>query len=172
VTILPRLEDKKMAVDISRQMEADISMYLFTVTIISVGEGAAVGLAMYFIGLPNPLLWGVMAGILNFIPYLGSLVGVVVLTLVALLSFESIGHILLVPAAYLVIDFVEAYLVSPFVLSKRLTLNPVVLLIWLLFWGWLWGAAGALMAIPLLASFKIVCDHIEALQPVGEFIGT
>lgn len=172
VTVLPRLEDKKMAVDISRQMEADISMYLFTVTIISVGEGAAVGLAMYFIGLPNPLLWGVMAGILNFIPYLGSLVGVVVLTLVALLSFESIGHILLVPAAYLVIDFVEAYLVSPFVLSKRLTLNPVVLFIWLLFWGWLWGAAGALMAIPLLASFKIVCDHIEALQPVGEFIST
>ncbi|HEV8343675.1 MAG TPA: AI-2E family transporter [Candidatus Binatia bacterium] len=170
VTVLPRFEDKKRAVEISREMEADISTYLITFSLLSIGEGAAIGLAMYFIGMPNPLLWGVMAAALNFIPYVGSLVGMVVLTLVALLSFEDIGRILMVPGVYLIIDITEGYFVTPFVLSKRLTLNPVVLFLWLVFWGWLWGVAGALMAVPLLASLKIVCDHHEALQPVGEVI--
>jgi predicted PurR-regulated permease PerM len=168
--VLPRFEDKKRAVEISREMEADISTYLITFTLLSIGEGTAVGLAMYFIGMPNPLLWGVMAAALNFIPYVGSLVGIVVLTLVALLSFEDAGRILMVPGAYLIIDITEGYFVTPYVLSKRLTLNPVVLFLWVVFWGWLWGVAGALMAVPLLASLKIVCDHNKALEPIGEVI--
>jgi predicted PurR-regulated permease PerM len=170
VHVLPRFEDKKRAVEISRQMEDDISTYLVVVSIIGAGKGVAVGMAMYFIGMPNPLLWGVMVAVLNFIPYLGALIVNVILTLVALMTFEDIVRILSVPAITLVIDIVEAYLVTPFVVGKRLTLNPVVLFLWLIFWGWLWGVAGALIAVPLLASFKIVCDRIEELRPVGEFI--
>lgn len=170
VSILPRLEDKKRAVEISRQMESDISAYLLTFSILSLGEGVAVGLGMYFIGMPNPLLWGAMAAALNFIPYLGSLTGMVIVTLVALVSFDDMGRVLAVPGIYLVIDIIEGYFVTPYVLSRRLTLNPVVLFLWLVFWGWLWGIAGALMAVPLLASLKILCDHIEVLAPLGEFI--
>ena len=171
VTVLPRFENKKLAVEISRQIEHDISRYLLTVTLINAVFGSAVGLSMYFIGLPNALLWGVMAGLLHFIPFLGAIVGISVVTLVALVTMDQITSILLVPSAYLGLNLLEEYLFFPFLIGRRLLLNPVVIFIWLIFWGWLWGIPGALMAVPLLAIFKIVCDHIEPLAAVAEFLG-
>jgi len=158
-------------VEISRQIEHDISRYLLTVTLINAVFGSAVGLSMYFIGLPNALLWGVMAGLLHFIPFLGAIVGISVVTLVALVTMDQITSILLVPSAYLGLNLLEEYLFFPFLIGRRLLLNPVVIFIWLIFWGWLWGIPGALMAVPLLAIFKIVCDHIEPLAAVAEFLG-
>jgi predicted PurR-regulated permease PerM len=171
VTVLPRFENKKLAVEISRQIEHDISRYLLTVTLINAAFGSAVGLSMYFIGLPNALLWGVMAGLLHFIPFLGAIVGISIVTLVALVTMDQLTSILLVPSAYLGLNLLEEYLVFPFLIGRRLLLNPVVIFIWLIFWGWLWGIPGALMAVPLLAIFKIVCDHIEPLAAVAEFLG-
>ena len=171
VTVLPRFENKKLAVEISRQIEHDISRYLLTMTLINAVFGSAVGLSMYFIGLPNALLWGVMAGLLHFIPFLGAIVGISVVTLVALVTMDQITSILLVPSAYLGLNLLEEYLFFPFLIGRRLLLNPVVIFIWLIFWGWLWGIPGALMAVPLLAIFKIVCDHIEPLAAVAEFLG-
>jgi len=171
VTVLPRFENKKLAVEISRQIEHDISRYLLTVTLINAVFGSAVGLSMYFIGLPNALLWGVMAGLLHFIPFLGAIVGISVVTLVALVTMDQFTSILLVPSAYLGLNLLEEYLFFPFLIGRRLLLNPVVIFIWLIFWGWLWGIPGALMAVPLLAIFKIVCDHIEPLAAVAEFLG-
>jgi predicted PurR-regulated permease PerM len=171
VTVLPRFENKKLAVEISRQIEHDISRYLLTVTLINAAFGSAVGLSMYFIGLPNALLWGVMAGLLHFIPFLGAIVGISVVTLVALVTMDQLTSILLVPSAYLGLNLLEEYLFFPFLIGRRLLLNPVVIFIWLIFWGWLWGIPGALMAVPLLAIFKIVCDHIEPLAAVAEFLG-
>jgi len=171
VTVLPRFENKKLAVEISRQIEHDISRYLLTVTLINAVFGSAVGLSMYFIGLPNALLWGVMAGLLHFIPFLGAIVGICVVTLVALVTMDQLTSILLVPSAYLGLNLLEEYLFFPFLIGRRLLLNPVVIFIWLIFWGWLWGIPGALMAVPLLAIFKIVCDHIEPLAAVAEFLG-
>jgi predicted PurR-regulated permease PerM len=171
VTVLPRFENKKLAVEISRQIEHDISRYLLTVTLINAAFGSAVGLSMYFIGLPNALLWGVMAGLLHFIPFLGAVVGISVVTLVALVTMDQLTPILLVPSAYLGLNLLEEYLFFPFLIGRRLLLNPVVIFIWLIFWGWLWGIPGALMAVPLLAIFKIVCDHIEPLAAVAEFLG-
>src|SRR5437016_2126488 len=130
-----------------------------------------VGVSMYFIGLPNALLWGVMAGLLHFIPFLGAIVGISVVTLVALVTMDQLTSILLVPSAYLGLNLLEEYLFFPFLIGRRLLLNPVVIFIWLIFWGWLWGIPGALMAVPLLAIFKIVCDHIEPLAAVAEFLG-
>lgn len=170
VTVLPTLEDKKAAVEISRQIERDISRYLLSISIINAFFGAAIGVAMFFLGLPNPLLWGVMAGLLHFIPFLGAMVGITVVSLVAAVTLDGLGAILLVPAAYLALNLLEEYVCVPLVLGRRLMLNPVVLFVWLIFWGWMWSIPGALMAVPLLAILKIVCDHLPPLAPLGEFI--
>lgn len=170
VTVLPRFEDKKTAVEISRQIEQDISTYLFSICMINAFFGAVIGLAMFFLGLPNPLLWGVMAGLLHFIPFLGAVVGITVVTLVAAMTMNGVGPILLVPAAYLSLNVLEEYIVVPLVIGRRLMLNPVVLFVWLIFWAWLWSVTGALMAVPLLAIVKILCDHIKPLAAIAEFI--
>jgi predicted PurR-regulated permease PerM len=171
IKVLPRLEDKKRTIEIARQTESDISLYLITVTIINVILGAFIGLAMLLLGMPNPILWGVMAGFLNFIPYLGAIVGISVVGLVALTTFENLGHCFLVPASYFVINALEGNFVTPMMLGRRLALNPVVIFISLIFWSWLWGIPGALIAVPITAVFKIICDHIEPLAPIGEFLG-
>ena len=171
VTVLPSFHDKKVAVEISRQVEHDISTYLLTITIINVCFGATVGSCMYLLGLPNPVLWGVMAGFLHFIPFLGAIVGISIVTMVALVTLESVTMITLVPATYLGLKLLEEYVVLPLVMGHRLMLNPVIVLLWLIFWGWLWGIPGALMAVPLLAILKIVCDHVQPLSPLAEFLG-
>jgi predicted PurR-regulated permease PerM len=170
VNVLPRFEDKKRAVEISRQIEHDVSRYLLTATLINAGFGTVLGSAVFFIGMPNPVLWGVMAAILNFIPYIGAIVGMGILTLVAFLTFDSLAAVMIAPGIYFALNILEEYLVLPVVMSHRLTLNPVVVFVWLIFWGWLWGIPGALLAVPLLAIFKIVCQSIEPLAPVAEFL--
>lgn len=169
--MLPEFRDKKKAVAIARETETSISMYLTTVALINVCEGGVVALVMWALGMPNPVLWGVLVLFLEFIPYLGALVMVGVLTLAALSTFDSVGHTIAVPASYLAINLLQAYLVTPLLLGKRLTLNPVAILMGLILWWEIWGVAGAFIAVPLLATFKILCDHIETLAPVGEFLG-
>jgi predicted PurR-regulated permease PerM len=171
IRVLPTLEDKKRAVDIARQLQRDLSRYLATVTLINLGLGVAVGVAMYLLGLPNPMLWGVMATVLNFVPYLGAIVGILVIGLVSALTFDGVGPILLPPLVYFLLTATEGYFVTPLILGRRLTLNPVMILLSLLLWGWLWGIAGAVLAVPMLAVIKILCDHIEPLHPLGEFLG-
>ena len=169
--MLPEFRDKKKAVAIARETETSISMYLSTVALINVLEGGVVTLVMWALGMPNPVLWGVLVLFLEFVPYLGALLMVGVLTLAALSTFESVGHIIAVPASYLAINLLQAYVVTPLLLGKRLTLNPVAILMGLILWWEIWGVAGAFIAVPLLATFKILCDHIETLAPVGEFLG-
>ena len=135
VRVLPRFQDKRIAVTIVRQIEKDISLYLLTVTMINAGLGVAVGTAMYGLGMPNPVLWGVMAGCFNFIPYLGAIASAIVLTLVASLTFDQLGRILLVPVVFIALNELEGMIVTPAVVGKRLSLNPVAIFIWLLLWG-------------------------------------
>lgn len=170
VRVLPRLEDKKIAVAIVREVRHDISHYLLTITLINAGLGLTVGIAMWWLGMPNPVLWGVMAASFNFIPYLGAITSAVILTLVALLTFDDFGRALLVPGVFLSLTTLEGFLITPTIVGQRLTLNPVAIFIWLTFWGWLWGVPGMLLAVPLLATLKIVCDHIQPFNPVGEFL--
>ncbi|HEV7706221.1 MAG TPA: AI-2E family transporter [Gemmatimonadaceae bacterium] len=169
--MLPEFKDKKKAVAIARETETSISMYLSTVALINVLEGGVVTLVMWALGMPNPVLWGVLVLFLEFVPYLGALVMVGVLTLAALSTFDNVPHIIAVPASYLAINLVQAYVVTPLLLGRRLTLNPVAILIGLILWWEVWGVAGAFIAVPLLATLKILCDHIETLAPVGEFLG-
>jgi len=171
IKVLPNLRDKQKAVEIARKTEASISTYLLTTFAITFTEGIVVALAMWALGMPNPLLWGAMVVVLEFIPYLGAAIMTTILTLAALTVYDTIGQALLVPAVFLVINIIQGNFISPALMGHRLALNPVALLVGLTFWFWIWGLPGAFIAVPLLATFKIFCDHIESLAAVGEFLG-
>jgi predicted PurR-regulated permease PerM len=171
IKVLPLLRDKKKAVAIARETEASISTYLFTVAVVNVILGLVITLVMTLIGMPSAWLWGTLAGLAEFIPYIGATALLATLTMAGLTTFDSLGHALLVPGAYLAVNLIQSQFISPLILGRRLTLNPVAILVGLVFWWWLWGVGGAFIAVPLLATFKIFCDHIESLAPIGEFLG-
>jgi predicted PurR-regulated permease PerM len=171
IRVLPSLADKKRAVEIARQIESDVSAYLATITMINGCLGLATWGAMALLGVPNPLLWGALAWATNYIPYLGAMVMYAVLTMVGFLTFDTAAHALLVPGLFGVLNILESYLLTPMVLGRRLTLNPVVIFLGLTFWGWIWGVTGAILAVPIMVVFKIFCDHSEPLAPIGEFLG-
>jgi predicted PurR-regulated permease PerM len=170
VGVLPHLKDKKTAVRIVRETEAQVSHYLVITTVINVGVGVATGVSLALLGMPNPALWGVVAAVLNFVPYIGGLVNTVILALAALLTFEDTGHALLVPVVFTVINILEGNLITPWILGRRMRLNTVAVFIGLVFWWYLWGIPGAILAVPIMATIKITCDHIESLRPIGEFL--
>lgn len=168
--VLPTRRDRDLLVAMARELQESISGYLFAVTLINAGLGVAVAAAMALLGLPNALLWGAIAAAFNFVPYIGSAVGIACVAAASLVSFPTLGEALLPPAVYVLLTTIEAYLVTPAVLSRRFTLNPVVVLVGLLFWGWIWGIPGALIAMPLVMTIKIVCDYVPSLATVGEFL--
>lgn len=171
VAALPDFRTKKQVVEITHQLQSDMSHYLLTVSVINVAFGAVVGIAMFAAGMPNPLLWAVMVAILNYIPFLGHTVSAIVIAVVALLSFDDLGRALIPPGLFIVIAMLEGNVITPMILARRLTLNPVAVVAALLIWGWMWGIVGLLLAVPLLVVVKIACDKIEPLRPVGEFLG-
>lgn len=171
IKVLPNLGEKRKAVEIARETESSISRYLLTMSMISFGEAVVVTGVMHMWGMPNPLLWGALAFMLEFIPYLGALVMCVVLAVAALASLGTTEAALLVPASFLVINVIQGNIVSPLLLGHNLSLNPVALFIGLAFWFTIWGIPGAFLAVPMMATFKIFCDHIESLASIGEFLG-
>lgn len=169
--VLPGAQGRDRGVEVARKVERSVSEYLLTVTVINAGLGVAVGFALWLLGMPSPILWGALAFLLNFVPYLGALVGVSVLTVVAFLSLDGVAAALLPPAIYLTLTAIEGSFVTPSVLGYRLKLNPLILFAGIIFWGWMWGAVGAVLAVPMIASVKILCDEVESLAPVGELLG-
>jgi predicted PurR-regulated permease PerM len=170
VEILPRFKDKRQAVYISQQIEADISAYLLTITIMNVAVGVATGIIAVVFGLGDPLLWGTVAFLLNYVPVLGPLVAMVIFVLVGLLSIETPWLAFAPAGAYLLIHIIEGEIVTPMLLAKRFTINPVLVILALVFWYWMWGIPGAILATPMLAITKIVCDRIQTLSSVGHLI--
>jgi predicted PurR-regulated permease PerM len=170
VKMLPNFRDKKEVASMSRDVQQNISAFLFTITLINCCLGLVVGLGVWMVGLSNPVLWGVVAAALNYIPYFGPIVGVSILALAGLLSFDSVGRALIPPLIYLTLHTLESNFVTPMVLGRRLTLNPVVIFVSLMFWTWLWGIPGALLSVPVLMTLKILSDHFKPLAPLGEFL--
>jgi predicted PurR-regulated permease PerM len=170
VRVMPTLSDKKRAVEISHEIQQNISNYLFSVSLINIGLGIVVGGGLYFMGVPNAAMWGMLVGIVNFVPYFGPIFGVILLAIVGLLTFDSLWQGLLPPAWYLVFHLLEANFVTPVVLGRRFTLNPVVIFVSLIFWTWLWGVPGALLSMPILVSIKVVCDRVPTLSHLSELL--
>ncbi len=171
VEILPTLSNKKQVVEITREIERNISGYLATISLMNLLVGIATGLMTFLVGMSDPVLWGAMAFTLNFIPILGPLCGVAILFLAGLLSFGTIWQSLLPAGFYLAIHVLEGETLTPMLLAKRFVLNPVLVILSLVFWYWMWGVPGALIAVPLLATVKIICDRVEPLMAVGHFLG-
>jgi len=154
VEILPRFSDKRQVVALSQQIEANISAYLTTITLMNAAVGLATGLIMWACGLGDPVLWGCVA----------------VFLFAGLLSMDELGPALLPAAFYLGIHLVEGEMITPMLLARRFTLNPVLVIVSLIFWFWMWGAPGAILAVPLLAIAKIICDGVKPLEAIGHFL--
>jgi predicted PurR-regulated permease PerM len=170
VRVMPTLRDKKRAVEISHEIQQNISNYLFSVALINLGLGLVVSGGLYFMGVPNPAMWGMLVALLNFVPYFGPVAGIILLGTVGLLTFDTVWQAVLPPAWYLVLHLLEANLITPVLLGRRFTLNPVVIFVSLIFWTWLWGVPGALLSVPILVSIKVVCDRVPAMSHVSELL--
>ena len=170
IRAVPTFSDKKRVLRIVYDIEREVSGYLFTVFLINAGLGAVITIGMYALGMPSFYLWGIAAALLNFIPYIGSVIGVALVAAVALVSFDSLGQALLVPGFYLMTTILEGQFVTPLLLGRRLELNAVAIFIAVALWTWLWGFIGALIAVPLLVMTKVFCDHFESLAAFGDFL--
>jgi predicted PurR-regulated permease PerM len=169
LSVLSRREDRGRAVEILDGMERQLSGFLFETILIQTGLGVALWLSLWALGMPDPGLWAALAAVLQLIPYIGGLVVLLLITIVAAVTFDHTWAIAGPILAYFVLTILKGFL-APVVLGRQLVLNPVAVLVSLVFFGWMWGLPGTLLAVPLLACFKIVCDHIEWLRPAGEFL--
>jgi predicted PurR-regulated permease PerM len=170
VEILPRFRNKRQIVEISQQIEDDISAYLITITIMNAAIGFAMALVMWLTGVGDPILWGTVAFLLNYVPILGTALGVVIFLLAGLLSIDTLWLALLPAGLYVGLHLIEGETVTPMLLAKRFTLNPVLVVISLVFWFWMWGIPGGILSVPMLAITKIICDRVRPLAAFGHFL--
>jgi predicted PurR-regulated permease PerM len=171
VKIIPRIRDKAKAVGAIHDVERAVLQYVIATALINVGQAVVIGLALWWLGMPSPLLWGLGTFALEFIPYLGGAVMIAMLSITAFATFDNIGRILAVPGSYMLVTTLQNNIVSPIAYGKRLKLNPVAVLVGVMFWWFVWGVAGAFLAVPIVATGKIVCDRVDPLKPIGEFLG-
>jgi predicted PurR-regulated permease PerM len=170
VEVLPRFDDKREAVEISVHMERDLSAYLLTITIINAVVGCATALVMWICGVPGPVLWGVVAFCLNFVPILGPFFGILMFLAVGIVT-AGFAWIAILPAClYFGIHIAEGEIITPMLLASRFTINPVAVMLSLIFWYWMWGVAGAILAVPMLAILKIIFDRLRPFRAFGHLL--
>lgn len=163
--------EKDAARTIVEEVKAVIERYVIVLVTINLVQGTVVGLVMWLLGMGNPVLWGIAAFFLEGVPFLGATVMIGALSLVAFTTFDSLGRILLVPGAYLLITTLQNNVVGPMAYGRRLKLNPVAVLIAVMFWWFLWGVPGAFLAVPMVAVARVIAEHTEGLATLGEFLG-
>ncbi|WP_210115064.1 AI-2E family transporter [Roseovarius aestuariivivens] len=170
VHVIPTFRDKRRAIRIAYSIERELSRYLFTITLINAGLGIAIGLVMWGLGMPNPVLFGILGFLLNYMPYLGALTGVGIATVVALITFDTAQQALIVGAVYFALTSIEGQLVTPYFVSRNLSLNTVVVFLSVTLFAWLWSVVGMLVAMPLLVTLRTFCAHVPALSGLGHFV--
>lgn len=170
VEVLPRFDDKREAVEISMHMERDLSAYLLTIAIINAVVGCATALVMWICDIPGPVLWGVVAFCLNFVPILGPFVGILVFLAVGIVTSGFAWSAILPAGLYFGIHVAEGEIITPMLLASRFTINPVAVMLSLIFWYWMWGVAGAILAVPMLAILKIICDRLRPFRAFGHLL--
>ncbi len=168
----PSLAQKKITVQALDEINAQIQRYLLVQLLASIGVGLATGAAFALLGLEHAAVWGVAAGVLNLVPYIGSILVTGAAALVAFMQFGEIEPALMVAGASLLINTLEGTLLVPWLTSRASRMNAVAVFIGVLFWGWLWGVWGVLLGIPIMMVIKAVCDRVDHLKPIGELLGT
>lgn len=163
---LPGAAQKQVTIEILRTIEADLSRYVLTISAINFTLGLILTGGLVWMGLDwsDALLWGTLAALFNFVPYVGPLSGVILLGLVGVVAFDAPAQMIVPPALYLGLHVIESQFVTPIILGRRMAISPLVMLLWLMLWGFLWGIAGLLLAVPMLASLKIVAERVEGWQ--------
>ena len=161
VEIIPSFHHKRHAVSIVRSIQTEVSHYILITTLINMTLGAVTAFMLWLLHVPDPLLWGSIAMIANFIPYVGAITTTTILLLVGMMNFRELAQALLPALVFASITVVEGNLVTPMILGRRMRVSPVAILIWLLLWGFLWGIPGALLAVPMLTSAKLIADRVR-----------
>jgi predicted PurR-regulated permease PerM len=169
VATFEHLQDKKRALRTAFEIEQDVSHYLSMVTLINVGLGVAVGVLLAIAGMPASWSWGVTATILNFMPYIGALLGIFLLTIASVITFDSAAYWLLMPSVYLACTFIEGQFITPWLLSRKLNITPVAILTAVAFWAWIWGFVGAVIAVPMLVVVKSIADRTGTMAWLSRF---
>lgn len=168
----PTFAEKRITVEILDDVNRQIARFLFITVVSGIIVAVATWLALRALGLENPGVWGVAAGVLNSLPYIGPIVVAVGAGLVAFMQFDTLSMAMLVGGITAVITSVEGLLLLPWLTSRAARMNAVAVFVALLFWGWLWGGWGLLLAVPIMMTIKAVCDHVERFKPIGELLGT
>ncbi len=166
IALLPGRQQQKFTVEILQSMEREVSRYVLTISLINTLVGLLFACVLYLMQIPLPeaLMWGTMVALLNFAPYVGPLIGMLAMLLVGFLTFDELWQSLLPAAAYLALHTVEGQLVTPIVLGRRMALSPLVLILALMLFGWMWGLVGLLLAVPLLVCVKMVLARVEGME--------
>ncbi len=170
VRLMPTFHDKRAVVSIISTIEREISSYLLTITGINIALGAVMGVSLYLLGMENALFWGTVVAVLNFIPYIGAVVGIALTTAAALLQFPDAERALLLPLIYFIVNGLEGSFITPSLLGRRFTINPIIMFFSVVIWTWLWGVPGALMAVPMTVVMNVIFSHIPSLNPLHEYI--
>jgi predicted PurR-regulated permease PerM len=170
IKLLLKLKQDKEAQAVVRQIEKQVWNYLFYRTMINIGVAIVVSLMLWAFQLPDPLLWGIIAGILEFIPYIGALISLILIFFVSLISFNSLWHILLPSVSFLVFISLEGNFLVPYVLGRSMIINKVAVVFSIFFLGWIWGVIGSFLAVPLLITIKIIFDNLNADSFVNKLL--
>src|SRR5690606_34745238 len=166
LSLLPTRQQQRVSVEILRSIEREISRYVLTISVINIGVGLALAGALYLLEVPlaEALLWGTMAAVLNFAPYVGPLIGIIIMLMMGFVAFDELWMSLLPAGIYLALHTLEGQLLTPIVLGRQMRLSPLVLILALMIFGWLWGIIGLLLAVPLLVCVKILLSRIDGLE--------
>ncbi|MDG4648352.1 AI-2E family transporter [Roseibacterium sp. SDUM158017] len=172
VAVLPNRTDKRRAVEIVQSIESTLSRYFLTVAAINVTLGLAVGMALWAAGMPNPVLFGVMAAVLNFVPYLGAIVGITVTAAIGIVTFDTVGQAALAAGAYFAMTTIEGNFVTPHAVGRNLKLDPLLVFLSVAFWGWAWSFIGMFLAVPMMIAARVICETVPALSPIAAFLSS
>jgi predicted PurR-regulated permease PerM len=167
----PTLTKKKVTVQIMDEINRQISGFLRVQVFTSVIVAVATSVALWWLGVAQFVVWGILAGIFNSIPYLGPIIVTGALGVVAFMQFDDVWKTLYVCGVALAITSLEGWLLTPTLMSRAAQMNPVAIFVGLLFWSWVWGVMGTILAVPMLMTLKAICDRVEDLQPIGELLG-
>lgn len=172
VRTLPTLTARKRALHIVYDIETEVSTYVLTLCAVNASLGLLIAVTFQFLGMPLPYLWGLLIFVVNFVPYIGTIAGVIAAGFMAIVTFDSVGYALLVPVSYTAWSLLESEIMRPLIMGRRFQMNAVAILLSIAFWSWLWGIPGAAIAVPALITLKIFCEHMEGLTGLGEFLSS